>query len=215
MKSWKDQRVSWVIWIMVLCFDHHTLFMTLLFQFEKHSWLEESSSWIMVFSQINENHFAVTPCFCSMLAVVGFRSNTRIHIMKESLIWSITSETNDISTAGSVSRSAGETTCFCLCAVKTLSSGWGTPCWTFQLLWTKISLTSKSKQLLCCRGWFLAEIMSPENTLFFSPSRFGLKPNDQILAEDKHKALWVWTFTVGRHMFQQRRAKCWDYVPPN
>lgn len=65
------------------------------------------------------------------------------------------------------------------------------------------------------RGWFLADIMCPENALVFSPSRFGLKPNDQILAEDKHKALWVWTFTVGRHMFQQRHAKCWGYVPPN
>lgn len=30
--------------------------------------------------------------------------------------------------------------------------------------------------------------LPPYDSLFFS-QRFGLKPNDQILAEDKHKAL--------------------------
>lgn len=33
----------------------------------------------------------------------------------------------------------------CLLTVKTRSSGWEIPCWIFQLLWTKISLTSKFK----------------------------------------------------------------------
>uniref|UniRef100_A0A0E9TFC7 Uncharacterized protein n=1 Tax=Anguilla anguilla TaxID=7936 RepID=A0A0E9TFC7_ANGAN len=41
------------------------------------------------------------------------------------------------------------------------SLGWATPCWTSLLWWTRTSLT-----------------------------KFGLKPNDQILAEDKHKALF-------------------------
>lgn len=47
-----------VFWSLLSVYD------SFFFQFEKkHSWLEESSSWIMVFSQIIENHFAVTPLF--------------------------------------------------------------------------------------------------------------------------------------------------------
>lgn len=91
--------------------------------------------------------------------------------------------------------SPSETICFCPCTVKTRSLGWGTPCWTSQLLWTKISLTSESRELLLFSGMLHTAVMPPWNTLprLFSPLRFGLKPNDQILAEDKHKPLWVQT----------------------
>lgn len=76
----------------------------------------------------------------------------------------------------------------CLSTVKTPSSGWEIPCWTFQLSWTKTSLTSKSLWLIYFH--------SPPSYFrlydsIFLYCRFGLKPNDQILAEDKHKALWV------------------------
>lgn len=78
----------------------------------------------------------------------------------------------------------------CLLTAKTHSSGWEIPCWIFQLSWTKISLTSKFKPHVCLHVFFSFPCIS--FWLCFS-WRFGLKPNDQILAEDKHKALWVET----------------------
>lgn len=48
-----------------------------------------------------------------------------------------------------VSGSLHNTICFCLYAVKTRFLGWEIHCLTFRLLWTKISLTSKSKRMIC------------------------------------------------------------------
>jgi len=57
-----------------------------------------------------------------------------------------------------LSGSAHNTILFCLLTVKTCSLGWEIPCLTSQLLWTKISLTSKSKQLICFHLYHLSSV---------------------------------------------------------
>lgn len=73
-----------------------------------------------------------------------------------------------------MSGSPSETICFCPCTVKTRSLGWGTPCWTSQLLWTKISLTSKSKELLLFSGMLHTAVMPPETLCLACSLRSGL-----------------------------------------
>lgn len=101
-----------------------------------------------------------------------------------------------------------------VCAVRMLSSGWGTRCWISLQWWIRIFLISEwswcrvsfeghtvksvrfSEPKIC--HWTLLVCLLCQWLIDFDfvcvcvcLHRYSLKPNDQILAEEKHKALWV------------------------
>lgn len=102
-------------------------------------------------------------CFCSFFSCVAhmYTLNCRENTRYQSHQWNKgpQSETDDflyqsrffVSSVHKelVSGSLHNTVCFLSPQAKTRSLGWEIPCLTFQLLWTKISLTSKSQHRTC------------------------------------------------------------------
>lgn len=73
------------------------------------------------------------------------------------------------------SENLSNTTCCFVSTVKTPSLGWGIPCSTYPLLWTKTSLTSRTKGLICFRRLFAECVLKHAETFFLMPSSLKVR----------------------------------------